>query len=234
MAGLAPERVFVALDVEMPADALDWVRRLRPAGVRFKVGLQLFCRHGPDGVRRVQEAAGPVLLDLKLHDIPNTVMGAAAALGELGVWGVTLHASGGPVMLRAAVDAAAAAPHPFLCLGVTVLTSLDEQILHALGVRMPMAQQVVALAEMAMAAGCGGVVASPHEVRAVRRATGPDCRIVTPGVRPGWAARGDQARAATPAEVARAGSDYLVVGRAVTAAHDPEAALDAILHDIAG
>ena len=230
---MAAERVFVALDVETLDDALGLVNLLRPTGVRFKVGLELFCRHGPQGVLRLQEAAGPVLLDLKLHDIPNTVGRAVAGLGGLGIWGVTLHAAGGPVMLRAAVDAAASGVRPFRCLGVTVLTSLDEQILHALGVRMPLAQQVAALAQLARAAGCDGVVASPHEVDVVRRATHPDFLIVTPGVRPARVAHGDQARAATPAEVAAAGADYLVVGRPITQAADPLQATGAIVREIA-
>lgn len=225
--------MFVALDLETLDAAVDLVRRLHPAGVRFKAGLQLFCRYGPEGIRRLQEVSGPVLLDLKLHDIPNTVGRAVASLSDLGIWGVTLHASGGPVMLRAAVDAAAAARRPFRCLGVTVLTSLDEQILHVLGVRMRLAEQVATLAELASAAGCDGVVASPHEVAVVRRATKPDCLVVTPGVRPAHSARGDQARAATPAEVAAAGADYLVVGRPVTQAADPAAALADILREIA-
>ena len=225
--------MFLALDVETLEEALALVRRLRPAGVRFKAGLQLFCRYGPDGVRRLQEASGPVLLDLKLHDIPNTVGRAVAALSDLGIWGVTLHASGGPVMLRSAVDAASSARCPFRCLGVTVLTSLDEQILHVLGVRMRLADQVAALAELASAAGCDGVVASPHEVRVVRRVARPECLVVTPGVRPAYSVRGDQARAATPGEVAASGADYLVVGRPVTQAPDPVAALSQILREIA-
>ncbi len=234
MAGLAPDRVFVALDFADLEEAEGVARVLRPAGVRFKVGLELFCRFGPEGVRRLQQEAGPVLLDLKLHDIPHTVERAAAALGDLEIWGVTLHAAGGPEMLRAAVGAASAAPRPFRCLGVTVLTSLDAATLQTMGARLPLAEQVVVLAQVAADAGCAGVVASPHEVGLVRAATSPAFLIVTPGVRPQGSAPGDQARAATPADVARAGADFLVVGRPVTQAPDRGAALARILWELRG
>ena len=223
----------MALDFGALDEALRMAELLRPSGVRFKIGLELFCRHGPDGVARMQERTGPVLLDLKLHDIPHTVGQAVRSLAPLGVWGLTLHAGGGPVMLRAAVDAAAQAPAPVRCLAVTVLTSLDEQVLHVLGVRTPLAQQVAALATLARAAGCAGVVASPQEVRTVRGAAGPDCLVVTPGVRPRGAAAADQARVATPAEALGAGADHLVVGRPITGARDPRAALEAILEELA-
>ncbi len=240
----AAARVFVALDFPDQGEALRLASVLAPLGARFKLGLELFCRAGPEGVGALQRLTGPLLLDLKLHDIPRTVGRAVRALAGLGPWGVTLHAAGGPVMLREAVDAAsvAASRQPAgsdgavrpRCLAVTVLTSLDAATLHALGVRTPLHDQVTTLARMARAAGCDGVVASPEEAAQVRDATGPACLIVTPGVRPSGAARGDQARVAAPAAAVAAGADYLVVGRPVTEAPDPEAAWRAVVAEVAG
>ena len=247
MAAAAPEgsapvselasRIFVALDYPSLEQAEAAARTLSPTGCRFKIGLELFCRVGPEGVRRLQEVTGPVLLDLKLHDIPRTVERAVRAVAGLGAWGVTLHAFGGPVMLRAAVAAAAEASpegRRLRCLAVTVLTSLDEQVLHALGVRGSMREQVQSLARLGAAAGCDGAVASPQEVRIVRDVVPPEFLIVTPGVRPLGATRGDQARVATPAEAVAAGADALVIGRPVTEAADPPGALAAILAEMAG
>ncbi len=235
MAELA-SRVFVALDYPSLEQAEMAARRLSPAGCRFKIGLELFCRVGPDGVRRLQEVTGPVLLDLKLHDIPRTVERAVRAVAGLGAWGVTLHAFGGPVMLGAAVAAAAettTADRRLRCLAVTVLTSLDEQVLHALGVRGSVRDQVRSLARLGAAAGCDGAVASPQEIGVIRDVVPPDFLIVTPGVRPLGAARGDQARVATPAEAVAAGADAVVIGRPVTEAADPPEALAAILAEMA-
>jgi orotidine-5'-phosphate decarboxylase len=235
----AAGRVFVALDVPELEEAMRLARLLAPRGARFKLGLELFCRHGPDGVRALQQVTGPVLLDLKLHDIPRTVWRAVRALTPLGAWGVTLHAAGGPVMLREAVDAAATGAastgaEPLRCIGVTVLTSLDGATLHALGVRTTLREQVVTLATMARAAGCDGVVASAQEAAWIRDATGPACLILTPGVRPQGVAPGDQARVTTPAAAVAAGADYLVVGRPLTEAADPVAAWWQLVREVAG
>jgi orotidine-5'-phosphate decarboxylase len=230
----AASRVFVALDVPSLEEALALAARLAPSGVRFKVGLELFCREGPQGLGRLQEVTGPVLLDLKLHDIPRTVGRAVQAVAALGVWGVTLHAAGGPHMLAAAAEAARSAGGGLRCLAVTVLTSLDPGTLQALGVSAPLEAHVADLARLARAAGCDGAVASPAEARLVRRATGPGFLVVTPGIRPAGSAPGDQARVATPRAALAAGADALVVGRPVTEAPDPWAALQAVLAELAG
>ncbi len=234
----AAARLFVALDVPDAERAAELAQALAPLGVRFKLGLELFCRFGPQGVLRLQEITGPLFLDLKLHDIPRTVEAAVRAVAELGAWGVTLHATGGPVMLSSAVAAAEAvaarsgAPR-LRCLGVTVLTSLDEQLLHALGVHLPLREQVRQLAELALAAHCDGIVASPQEAALVRAATAPDFLVVTPGIRPAGTSHADQARVATPAAARAAGADFLVVGRPVIGAPDPVAAAQAIVREMA-
>lgn len=240
--GALAQRLFVALDVPDLDRAAMLARQLVPLGVRFKVGLELFCRFGPQGVAELQRVTGPLFLDLKLHDIPRTVERAVRAVAALGAWGVTLHATGGPVMLSAGVAAAAdpaggtaAGPSARLrCLAVTVLTSLDEQVLHALGVRVPLREQVERLASLALAAGCDGVVASPEEAALVRDSSPPSFLVVTPGVRPEGSARGDQARVATPRAALAAGADCLVVGRPVTEAPDPVRAAEAVLREMAG
>lgn len=193
----------------------------------LKVGLQAFVAHGPAAIRAAA-GHGTVFADLKLHDIPNTVAGAAAAAATSGASLLTVHASGGPAMLAAAVEAA-----PELgILGVTVLTSLDAATLAAVG-QGPAAEQVPRLAVMTVEAGARGVVCAPGEVTAVRRAVGPEPLVVTPGIRPAGADPGDQARVATPAAARRAGADLLVVGRPVTQADDPLAAARAILAELA-
>ncbi len=224
----AHERILVALDVAELEVAVNLARALRPAVGGFKVGLELCTALGvPAVVAALAEVGGPLFLDLKLHDIPHTVAGAvraACALGA-GVGMLTLHCQGGAAMLQAAVAAAAAAPRRPLLLGVTVLTSIDATALREeLGVANALEEHVVNLARLAQRCGLDGVVASPHEVAAIRRACGPGLLIVTPGVRPVWAATGDQRRVLTPAEALAAGADYLVIGRPITAAADPLAA----------
>ncbi len=225
-------RVFVALDFADLKRARECAAELRPTGVRFKVGLELFCRTGPEGLRALLPVTGPVFLDLKLHDIPRTVAGAVRAAAAVGVWGLTVHALGGEAMLRAAVEAAGAADRPPRCLAVTALTSLDEAALAAVGVAAPMRAHVSSLAHLAQAAGCDGVVASPEEAAVVRGVGGPSFLVVTPGVRPAGVDQGDQARVATPTAAVAAGADYLVIGRPVTAAADPLAALRAVLAEL--
>jgi orotidine-5'-phosphate decarboxylase len=186
----------------------------------LKVGLEMFSAEGPAAVRAAAALGPPVFLDLKLHDIPNTVEGAARSAARSGASLLTVHASGGPEMVRAAVRGAGAGMR---VLAVTVLTSMDDAALSAVGLAGPAESAVVRLAKLAVAAGAGGIVCSPLEVAAVRAAVGPEPLLVIPGVRPAGAARGDQARVATPAEAVRWGADVLVIGRPLREGGDPAA-----------
>jgi orotidine-5'-phosphate decarboxylase len=232
--------ILVALDVARAADALALADSLGDSVGGLKVGFQLFTAVGPSIVRELVGAGHRVFLDLKFHDIPNTVAGAVAAAADLGVWMVNVHASGGAAMMTAARDAAAeraaalGRPRP-LVIAVTVLTSMDAGTLASVGVAKTPLDQVVHLAEMARQSGLDGVVASPQETAAIRRACGQDFLIVTPGIRGGAASvsgADDQNRVATPAGAIAAGSSYLVVGRPITAAPSPRAAAQAILSEI--
>lgn len=235
----ARSRLVVALDTAEREQALRLARALRGAVGMVKVGLEAFTAQGPSLVRALGDAGAPVFLDLKLHDIPNTVAGAVRAVCAFGPAArmLTLHCQGGAAMLRAAVEAARAAPQRPLLLGVTVLTSVDQAALRdELGVAAPLAEHVTRLARLAQDCGLDGVVASPHEVAAIRAACGDGLLIVTPGVRPAWAASGDQRRVMTPAAALRAGADYLVIGRPITAPPaeigGPAAAAARILREI--
>ncbi len=218
----------VALDTPALATAEGWARQVAPPAGLLKVGLELFLAEGGAAVRRIA-AHGPVFLDLKLHDIPNTVAGAMRSLAPLGPAMVTVHAAGGPAMVAAAREAAEAAggTRPKI-LAVTVLTSLDAATLAETGVAGGPVQQVLRLARLAVAAGADGLVCSPQEVSRLRDALGGGPTLVVPGVRPAGSAAGDQARTATPEQVAEAGADWVVVGRPVTQAADPAAAARAI------
>ena len=232
----AEERLLVALDVEGLADADRLLDRLAGLVGACKIGAQLFTAAGPAAVEHARKRGFRVFLDLKFHDIPNTVAGAVRAATRLGVRMLTVHASGGVTMMRAAAAAAAAegpgVPRP-LCLGVTVLTSLDRaELQRDLGLARSVEAHVLHLAERARAAGLDGCVASPREVRPLRNLLPPSWIIVTPGVRPAGGATDDQARTATPAAAIAAGADYLVVGRSITGAPDPAAAAQAILAEI--
>lgn len=227
--------ILVALDVESAAKALALADALRGSVGGFKIGKQLFTAAGPAMVRELTERGDRVFLDLKFHDIPNTVAGAVHSAVATGAWMVNVHASGGSAMMRAAADAARQAaeksgtPRP-LVIAVTVLTSMDNETLAEIGVARPMLDQVVHLATLAKASGLDGVVASPQEVRAIRAACGSDFEIVTPGIRPAdQQGKDDQARTLTPAQAIAAGSSYLVIGRPITAAPDPRQAADAIV-----
>jgi orotidine-5'-phosphate decarboxylase len=199
----------------------------------FKVGLQLFTSEGPRAVQKLADLGFDIFLDLKFHDIPNTVAGAVAAAVKLPrVRLLNLHASGGVEMMRAAREAAGSGKNRPALLAVTILTSMDAGALRRMGISGSPATRVLALARLAKQAGMDGVVASAHEARAIRRACGPKFLIVVPGVRPAAASLNDQSRVATPAEAIRAGANYLVVGRPITAAKNPRTAAVAIANEI--
>jgi orotidine-5'-phosphate decarboxylase len=232
------DRLIVALDVDSLAQAERLAERLDGLVRRFKIGSQLFTAGGPAVVEAIQKRGAEVFLDLKFHDIPNTVAGAAREAARLGVFMFNVHASGGLAMMKAAADGAAVAAVEFsvrrpLAIAVTVLTSLDRAALHReLGVASSVEGHVLRLSELARDAGLDGTVASPVEIAAIRRSLGAAWVIVTPGVRPEGSAPGDQSRVATPGAAARAGAHYLVVGRPITGAPDPAAAAAAILAEI--
>ena len=218
--------LIVALDTADRDHLLRLAANVAEHAGLLKVGLQAFTSLGPDAVRDVA-AHGSVFLDLKLHDIPNTVAGAAAAAADLGATMLTVHAGGGAQMIAAA---AKAAPE-ITILAVTVLTSLDDADLAAVG-QPGAAEQVPRLAALAVSAGAGGIVCSPAEVEAVRAAVGPDVAVVVPGIRPTGSAADDQARIATPAAAMRSGASHIVVGRPITAATDPAQACRSILEEL--
>lgn len=232
------ERIFVALDTPDPDRARALVRTLVGRVGGFKIGLEAFVANGPSLVREVRDAGHMVFLDLKLHDIPNTVEGAAAAAARLGVSLLTVHGLGGPAMIERAVAACAAnAPAgaaPPIVLAVTILTSHDEASLARLGIAGPCSEAVARLGSLAREAGAGGLVCSPLEIAVARRAH-PRGVLVVPGIRlaaAGTASRDDQARVAGPGAAVAAGADRIVVGRPITEAADPAAAAEAIARDI--
>jgi orotidine-5'-phosphate decarboxylase len=233
MPACAADRLIVALDVSSVAEAQRIVGAVGSSATTYKVGKQLFVSEGPRAVRDLITSGRRVFLDLKFHDIPNTVAGAVRAAAELGVSMLTVHASGGSKMLRAAAETAAAAQQPPLVLAVTVLTSMGQPELEEIGVGGRPLDQVLRLASLARSAGCGGVVAAPEEVKELRQKLGEGLVIVTPGVRPAGAAKGDQARVATPAEAIKAGATYLVVGRPITEAADMGKAAREIVAEMA-
>jgi len=225
------ERLIVALDVPSAAAAQKVVAAVGDSAFCYKVGMQLYTAEGPRVVWDLVASGRRVFLDLKYHDIPNTVAAAVGEAARLGVSMLTVHASGGAKMLHAASEAAAA--HPDLkILAVTVLTSLDDRDLEDLGFHGRVQDQVLRLAALARASGCHGVVASAREASQIRSELGEDIVIVTPGVRPAGAAHGDQARVVTPAEAIAAGASHIVVGRPITEADDPAAETRAILGQI--
>jgi orotidine-5'-phosphate decarboxylase len=230
------DRIIVALDHADLEGALACVRALVGRARWVKVGMTLFYREGPLAVAAMRGLGFDVFVDLKLHDIPHQVEGAAASLGSLGVGMLTVHASGGADMMEAAVRgaasgaAAAGFPRPAV-IAVTVLTSMDADALASVGVADSPADQAVGLAALARTAGVDGVVCSPREAAEMRALLGPGALVVTPGVRPAGADAGDQVRTATPAAAFEAGASHLVIGRPITGADDPAAAFDAIVDD---
>jgi orotidine-5'-phosphate decarboxylase len=212
------DKLIIALDVETPAKALDLVRQLQSIAGMFKVGSQLFTSAGPQIVKDIIALDSKVFLDLKFHDIPHQVSGAARAAAELGVSLFTIHASGGSEMMRRAVDAVSETEAKVLA--ITVLTSIDATILSEIGVTSSPGDSVLRLVKLAEAAGVDGVVASPQEIESIRRIV-PDFLIVTPGIRPATSQSEDQKRIATPATAIAAGASYLVVGRPITGAANP-------------
>lgn len=233
----AVSRVLVALDTTSLADAVDQTRAMRGAVAGVKLGLEFFNANGPAGVRQVIAEGMPLFLDLKFHDIPNTVAGAVRAVTPLGPYMLNVHASGGRAMMRAALDAASDTAAKVgvrrpLMIGVTVLTSLGDGDLAATGISGTATDQVLRLAALAQAAGLDGVVCSAREIEPLRRECGRDFVLVTPGIRPAGSPAGDQKRVLTPGEAVRRGADYLVIGRPITGAADPAAAARDIAAEI--
>ena len=227
------DRLIVALDFPDAQSALAAAGAVGKAASTFKVGKQLFTAEGPQVVKDLVAAGRRVFLDLKFHDIPDTVAGAVASAAELGVDLLTVHASGGRKMLESAVKASGNSTARPNILAVTVLTSLDDSDLADVGIRDSALEQVLRLARLAKSAGCAGVVASPLEAVELRRELGPDFLIVTPGVRPAGEPAGDQARVSTPAQAITAGASHIVVGRPITGSKDPAGAARAIVAEIA-
>ncbi len=227
----AAEKIIVALDVPARTDAARLVEKLGAHISTFKVGLQLYTAEGPDIIRAILDTGARVFLDLKLHDIPNTVAGAVAAAGQLGVQMLTIHLSGGRAMIEAAV---AARNESLTLLGVTVLTSMDPATLREAGVETEIGQHVSRLAQLGVNAGVNGLVASPHEVKMLRTMLNPQIKLVVPGVRPSWTDAADQKRFMTPRDALDAGADYLVIGRPITSHPDPADAVAKICAELIG
>jgi orotidine-5'-phosphate decarboxylase len=235
----AQRRLIFALDVDSFEQARGWVEQLHGQVGVFKIGKQLFTRCGPDVVHMVRDHGAEVFLDLKYHDIPNTVAMAGLEALRLGVWMFNVHALGGPEMmtkLAAEVDKVCprGTPGRPLLIAVTILTSSTDATLRAVGIDRPVTEMVPRLARLAQEAGMDGVVASPQEVGLIRQACGRDFAIVTPGVRPADASQDDQKRVMTPGEALRAGADYLVIGRPISAAADPAGAAEKIVAEMRG
>ena len=226
------KRLIVALDVSSAKEAARLARLLAGAVGHFKIGSELFTSEGPRVVEAVREAGGEVFLDLKFHDIPNTVAAAVREASRLGVFMMNVHALGGRQMMEAARLALDKARRRPILVAVTVLTSMKEEDLHAIGIPKKTNEAVLGLARLVRESGLDGVVCSGEEARMVRRSLGKDFVIVTPGIRPDWASAGDQARITTPGEAFRNGADFIVVGRPITQAKDPREAAQRVLSEI--
>jgi orotidine-5'-phosphate decarboxylase len=223
------DKIIVALDVPTKERALELVKQLEDKISFFKIGLQLYTAEGPEIVRAVLATGAKVWLDLKLYDIPNTVARAVESASTLGVRMLTIHLSGGDEMIRAAASARASG---MLLLGVTVLTSSTEQTLREIGITDDVEHQVLRLARIGAQAGIDGIVASPHEIRTLRREFGDRFKIAVQGIRPSWAEPGDQKRFMTPREAIEAGADYIGIGRPITAHPKPDEAMAKILEEL--
>jgi len=231
MPSAAKQKIIIAVDAPDAKAALKLVDQLSGQGCIFKIGLQLFTAEGPSIVREIQSRGNRVFLDLKFHDIPNTAREAVHSAVALGVDMTTIHLCGGPEMVGESIRAAK--DSKTLVLGVSVLTSMDEASLHAVSVPLTTRDQVLHLAQMGVANGLRGIVASPLEIAPLREKFGSNLTIVTPGVRPAGSAAGDQKRIMTPGEAIRSGADYLVIGRPITGAASPKAALESIADEMA-
>jgi orotidine-5'-phosphate decarboxylase len=226
--GMGRDKIIVALDVATPAKAIALVEQLTPQIRFFKVGLQLYTAAGPEFLRELVARASRVFLDLKLHDIPNTVARAVDAASQLGVEMLTIHLSGGEAMIKAATDAAG---DGLSIIGVTVLTSQTNETLGSTGIREKVDDHVLRLARLGVQGGVHGIVASAREITMLRTQL-KDIQIITPGIRPSWSEVGDQKRITTPRQAIDAGADYLVIGRPITAHPDPAAAVKKILNEL--
>ena len=229
---MSDPRIIVALDYADEAQALDFAERVTPERCRLKIGKALFTRCGPEIVNRLQQMSFEVFLDLKFHDIPNTVEGACRAAAELGVWMVNVHASGGRRMMEAAKRGVDATGSPVHLIAVTVLTSLEQKDLEQTGIAATPAQQVQRLARLSADSGLDGIVCSPRDLTSLQDDLPFGFLKVTPGIRPQGTAGDDQRRVLSPGEAVAAGASHLVIGRPITAAADPLAALDAIIEEI--
>jgi len=224
--------IIIALDYPNESTALSLVEKLDPTQCRLKVGKEMFTRLGPQFVEKLIHLGFEIFLDLKYHDIPNTVAAACDAAGDLGVWMINLHTSGGRRMMEAAADRLSKHQNPPLLVGVTILTSLSQDELREIGFPGSPSENVLRLARLAESCGLDGVVCSPLEAAEIRQATNPSFILVTPGVRPKSASLDDQRRVMTPADAIQAGADYLVIGRPITASPDPTASLANINNEI--
>ena len=224
------QRIFCALDTADLTRALDVALTLRNAVGGFKLGKEFFTANGPDGVKVIENIGLPIFLDLKFHDIPNTVAGAVRSAALTHCLMTTIHASGGSEMIAAAIEGTLGGTPKILA--VTVLTSLNANNLTEIGVSNPVDEQVLKLAKLALKNGADGIVASPNEIRILRKELGTDFIIMVPGIRPNWAEKNDQKRTMSPADAIKYGADYLVIGRPITNASDPSQAADRIAQEI--
>ena len=229
---MSHSRIIVPLDFNTAEQALGLVEKLQPDLCQLKIGQELFTKAGPVLVEKLIAKGFDIFLDLKFHDIPTTVAKACAVAADLGVWMVNVHASGGTEMMSLAREEIEKKSHHPLLIGVTILTSMNQEALIELGIQCSIEEQVMRLAQLASDAGLDGVVCSAHEVKILRDNLGEEFKLVTPGIRPGGSNKDDQKRVMTPGQAINAGSDYLVIGRPITQAADPAQVLKEISEEI--